>query len=82
MWCRAQPCPLRTRWAPHICRGHITHQMWSTTSDAGNLHVRFDEGDVETGIPVMGPQKAPNRSYEAANRNSFIEPVRNFVCEA
>jgi hypothetical protein len=22
--------------------------MWSTTSDAGNLHVRFDEGDVET----------------------------------
>ena len=39
-----------TPWAPHIGRGHITHQMWSTTFDAGNLHVRFDERGVETGL--------------------------------
>ena len=29
-------------------RGHITHQMCSSTFDAGDLHVRFDERDVET----------------------------------
>jgi hypothetical protein len=31
--------------------------MWSTTFDAGNLHVRFDEGDVETGIADLGNKR-------------------------
>ena len=34
--------------APHIYGEHITHQMWRTTFCAGDLHVRFDERDVET----------------------------------
>ena len=33
---------------PHNYRRHITHQMWCTTFDAGNLHVRFDERRLET----------------------------------
>jgi hypothetical protein len=47
--------------------------MWSTTFDAGNLHVRFDEGDVETGIADLGnKKKAPARSYESANGKCFM----------
>ena len=34
---------------PHNWEGHIKHQMWWTTFDAGNPHVRFDERDLETG---------------------------------
>jgi hypothetical protein len=68
--------PLRTRWAPHIRQHHITHQMWSTTSDAGNLHVRFDEGDVETGMLVMGNTR---HRFAATRRQTEISLIMKFT---
>src|SRR5215467_6090662 len=51
--CCAQLCMLVensgfTSSRPHKCGDHITHQMCSSTFDAGNLPVRFDEREQET----------------------------------
>ena len=45
---------------PHNYGRHITHQMWCTTFDAGNLHVRFDERRLET-----EPWREPMRHRQA-----------------
>ena len=63
---------LRARgWTPHIFRGHITHQMWWTTFDAGDPHVRFDERDVET---------EPRRGYSGTARRKRRQQTNRTYC--
>ena len=87
MW-RSKSSPSLPRQArggptPHFYRDHMTHQMCSSTFDAGNLHIRHCEGwagnDPTYSASVLWRDPIPSRNRPFCGQTDRQLPAHSFL---